>query len=403
MYRMCFVLLLAISVFAGGPIVSAAEPDEETTLSRQQADVLLQQLGDRSFKVRKQAARDLRQMGLRAAPVLRQAAASPDLEVRVRAQRLLDDVERLDHERKLQLFLKRPDGQRDPVLPGWNRYRNLVGGDRVAREVFVEMQRAEPSLFQRLNQGGKQLIAAYEARCAELQSDYAYGRDRRAALGSVCTLLFVGSDPSVTVTEQTAATVYNFTHYAEFRNALSAGPESDPERVTKLRKLLGKWIAQPGGIAAFQKTQLAMRHNLREGLVPALEVVNDPVAGYQLQYAILAIGKLGTQDHVPAVEKLFDNRAVLGTSRTSNKAVFTCEVRDVALAVVVHLTEQNPKEYGFKRLRRNSQYLFSPNSAGFRKETKREAAFKRWAEWKATQTTGSSPTVQVSDSRPDGS
>ncbi len=398
MFRMWVGLLFGCMVWPAlliGPLARAGEDVDKASAAARVAD-LVRQLGDRSFRVRQQAARSLRQIGLPAITALQNAVKSPDLEVRVRAGQLLEDVEQLELERRLELFLRKADNQSDNVLLGWKRYRESVGGDRVARELFVEMQRAEPKLFRMLELGGKELVAEYETRCVELQADYAHGHLHKTALGSVCTLLFVGSDPTLTVSEQAAGAVYNFAHYNEFRAALSSG-----EKVSQLRKLLGGWIARPGAVATYQRTRLAMRHNLREGLVPALEVLGNGVANWQLQYAILAVGKLGGREHVPGLEKLLDNQTVLGTMKSKNQPVFTCEVRDVVLAVILHLTGQDPKQYGFERLRQDSQYLFSPNTAGFKSDAARETAFKKWAEWKAANAaskaqTEKSPPVRTS-------
>ena len=374
-------------VFAAGPCVFGGEEAGKDPAAAARAETLVEQLGDRRFRIRRQAAQSLRQIGLPALKALQNAIKSPDLEVRVRAAQLLEDVERLDHERRLRAFLANPDDQSDRVLPGWKRYRESVGDDRVSRELFVEMQRAEPKLFRMLEAGGKELTNRYETRCVELQSDYSHGHRRKAAMGSVCAMLFVGGVPEVTMSDQTAVVIYNFAHYTEFRTALTSGP-----KVNQFRKLLGGWIARPGAAAAYQRTRLAMRYNLSEGLVPALEVVSSGGSNSHLQYAILAVGKLGGREHVPVLEKLLDNQAVLGTTRLNNQPNATCEVRDMALAVILHLTGQDPKQYGFKRLRQDSQNLFSANSAGFANDVERKTAFKKWAEWKAANAASKSQT-----------
>lgn len=58
------------------------------------ADRLVLQLGDNDLAVREEAAKALRQLGLRAEPALRRARESSDAEVRARAAELLVDIDR---------------------------------------------------------------------------------------------------------------------------------------------------------------------------------------------------------------------------------------------------------------------------------------------------------------------
>jgi hypothetical protein len=53
------------------------------------------------------------------------------------------------------------------------------------------------------------------------------------------------------------------------------------------------------------------------------------------------------------------------------------------LAVLLHLTAQDHALYGFDHLQKNSEMVFQPVTAGFTDPVKREAAFKRWADWAA--------------------
>jgi hypothetical protein len=62
-----------------------------------------------------------------------------------------------------------------------------------------------------------------------------------------------------------------------------------------------------------------------------------------------------------------------------------CEVRDVALATLVHLSQQDFKEYGFAHLQKNVQTLFNTNSVGFATDAARAEALRKWKAWSADQ------------------
>jgi hypothetical protein len=61
-------------------------------------------------------------------------------------------------------------------------------------------------------------------------------------------------------------------------------------------------------------------------------------------------------------------------------------VRDVALAMLVHLTGQKHADYDFTFSRAPGYSLmFSAPFLGFTTPEERDRAFKKWSEWKARQ------------------
>lgn len=328
-----------------------------------------------TYRERLRATQALRAMESRAVAPLRAAVQSKQLEVRLRASQLLREIEAAEFRRQVQAFTE-PAGDLHAALqlPGWKRFQDLVGDDSSARELFAKMLQAEPELFRVLAQDPDHFPAAYESRCIELHSEY--GRRRQQGsdiLGSVCAMLFLGCDKDVPVSERAAGTVFGFTHYNDFRQAMGSGP-----RVAPLRRLLAGWVARPGGVAAYQRTRVALQHDLPEGLIPAVEVISDGGPAWHLQYAALAVAKLGNREHVPILERLLANETVLNEAKTTEEVVFCTQLRDVALAALLHLTEQDPADFGFEKLRSNSYHLFEPNTAGFKTDAQRTAAFEKW-------------------------
>jgi hypothetical protein len=96
---------------------------------------------------------------------------------------------------------------------------------------------------------------------------------------------------------------------------------------------------------------------------------------------MLALGKYGNADDVELVEKLLDNKTVFNTWNRQPMPPVSVQVRDVALAVLVHLTGQEHKEYGFDLLRPDSRMLYAVHTCGFVEDDQREAAVAKWREW----------------------
>jgi hypothetical protein len=89
----CWLLLgLGMLALSSGMFTrTLAAPDDEP--SRTQAiDQLIQALGSDQFQVREQAAKQLAEHGAKALPALRRAAKSADLEVRLRAEALIEQI-----------------------------------------------------------------------------------------------------------------------------------------------------------------------------------------------------------------------------------------------------------------------------------------------------------------------
>ena len=70
-------------------------------------------------------------------------------------------------------------------------------------------------------------------------------------------------------------------------------------------------------------------------------------------------------------------------SANLNGVVYMTQLHDVALFAAVHLVRQPPKDFGFTRLSAKEPLISQVASVGFPSESDREAAFKKWNEWRA--------------------
>jgi hypothetical protein len=66
--------------------------------------------------------------------------------------------------------------------------------------------------------------------------------------------------------------------------------------------------------------------------------------------------------------------------------VVVTEMRDIALAGLVRLAKQEPKDFGFDRIVYDSKEVFSISSLGFRDEQSRVRAIAAWREYRLSKT-----------------
>jgi len=276
------------------------------------------------------------------------------------------------------------------TLPGWLRFRSAFGGEPMARRLFVEMQRAEPDLLQALEASSTDSARAaaqvLEARIRGFQEApqmrVAFGGNGAApGLGSVVAMLFVASDPRVTLPEDVSMQLSNYCF-----QPLSMQPAGGSGEAAIVRKIVGSWVARDANANLLpQNIWLALRFNLKEGLVPACSALkqgNQP--GHVKQSALVLISKLGGKEQLPVVEPYLKDTEVCGRFNLHNTQS-EVQVRDVALLAAIHLNGLDPKSFGYDHLEPNDQLLYALHTVGFRTAEERDAAFKKWDAWQAAQ------------------
>ncbi len=379
MKRVAILAMVAAAVWWVASAGVAAETDPSKAGRAQQ---LVRQLGSASFQAREQATRELAKLGIAAAPALREGATSDDAEIRVRCRRILIAVIEADTKARLDAFVADTGGLHKHDLPGWEQFRKTVGTDRTARALFVAIHRAEPDLMRAMEEGPKVLGAAVNARCQSVyESIRPPGVRTQAPLGTIAALFFASAQKDVKLLDQTRTYFHQvFALERSLQTAITSGPTKPA-----MRLLVGAWIERTHGADdPFRSLALAIRYELPQGLLPALVVVeNKDASVIQLRYGALAIARFGERKHIARLEPLLKNVANLPV-RVGGEQL-TLQVHDVALAAIMHLEGQDPREFGFSRLQPNAPTLFMIDSLGFLNEDERKATRKKWETWKASR------------------
>lgn len=371
LYILIFSLMLPIWIGAG------ARCEDSADLAIRSAE-LVKLLGDGRFATREMATTQLIEIGWPAKSSLEAGIVSEDREIRFRSSRILSIIDEMDFQRRLTGFAAGRDDE-DNSLPGWESFRERYGGESESRSLFVEMQRAEPDVMRAIAEGPRGVGKKIDARCLILQQKQRMYREA-IGLGSVAAFLFAASEDGVTVDLQSGSAICSFCYQQSFTAALES---NDKKNI--LRKMLGRWVERGEDWTAYQCLSLAMRYDLKEGLVPAVKVVKNPAnQPYIRQNAVLAIAKLGDESHIELLESLLDDDARCTQQRIKN-VTYEAQIRDVALAALLCMTDQDPKEFGFERYQANSTNLFITSTVGFENDAKRQKVFAKWKEFRDSQ------------------
>ncbi|MBX3411528.1 MAG: HEAT repeat domain-containing protein [Pirellulales bacterium] len=340
-------------------------------------------LGHDSFDIRQRASAALSKLGSAAKPALLAGLESDDAEVRSRCRRVLAVVLEVDHREQLEAFAADREGKLKVDLPGWQRFKQLAGEDRGARSLFAEMHRYEPYLLEAVDDSSGAAQEMFLARCEQIQRGMIDPDPRvrqQATLGTVAALYFAASNPSLPVSDEVISYLHNFSYQPSFQQAMQQSAKRNDAYA--LRQVVGAWVSREGTASSYQNYMLALRYDLEEALPPALAALEQTEASSPVvQYALLVTGRFGDTSHLPIIEAHLDDTQICGVLQ-DGKGQFPMELRDLALAVAVHLAAQDHAEFGFSSVRRNHQMLFVLNTVGFHSAADRDAALAKWRAWR---------------------
>ncbi|MCA9205156.1 MAG: hypothetical protein KDA59_19020 [Planctomycetales bacterium] len=344
---------------------------------------LLAQLGNPEFAARERATEQLIRIGMPALPALEGGLDQSDREIRYRCERILAIVREVDFRRRLNEFLNNPDKSDGMGLPSWESYRERIGEEPEARQIFVEMQKATPELLETLEHNPAATPEVVAARVAVLQQGLQNPTDRREpTVGAVAALLFAAGQENINIDHNTSSYVYQFVYQKGFREAITAGPQRET-----LRRLLGGWIRRADGDTAYQGMILAVHYELPEGLQPAIRTLSQPNLAQQHArlYAILVVAKLGNRRQIELLEQQLDDKLAYGGNQKINNVEYQSQMRDIALAALWHLVDEDPKDHGFDHIRPTPQTVFDVSSVGFANDESRQKALDDWKQFRAKQ------------------
>ena len=239
-----------------------------------------------------------------------------------------------------------------------------------------------------LESRSKELSALFNNRCnaqtLELPWPQTLNDGGDASVGSVAALLLAGSTSGVVVEDQSAMHVMRLVYREAFRSAAFRGPMGPA-----LAALVGKWVLKNDeGARAPQSLRMATDYELPETVDLAKALLAKPNLPTSIcVQALVALGQFGDVDDLPFLEaRLADTRVLDDSRQRASKTPRQrppVEIRHVALAIAVRMTNQSVRSYGFDRLEVDGRLFRAvvPGAFSFADEARRDAAFKRWEDW----------------------
>jgi hypothetical protein len=378
--------LAAAVLLVSSPHLSASDqrPTDRAAdqATAERIEALVRDLGSDQFGVRERASRDLVEMGIVTRAALERAVTSPDAEVRVRAREILTTVSETDFQERLEAFSADYDGRQHRTLPAWDQFSAQFGASRLARELFVEMQRAEPDLLAAMAAGPQPATEGLAKRAQDMIDGTS---EVNLGLGTVASFLFVATSEGVKVNEHGAIQLLPYVVQLTYQRH-----NKSPLWSPLLKKLVGRWLVKDTTSAtAFTNLLMASQLELKpESLTVAGRILSsDAMQPNARQVALMAIGRWGDRSHVGLIEKSLDDaaRCELGGQPTQipGKPQGEVQIRDLALAVLLHLTDQDPRDYGSSTSNAQVPLGFPLRTLSFPDDAARAVAHKKWAAWRA--------------------
>lgn len=371
--------------------------------------LLIESLGSEDFATREAATRQLQEIGPRARDAVQQATHHANPEIRCRACRLLSQLGEQAFEQRMRDFVQPRFDSAQVSLPGWREFSELAGNGLPARRVYARMFRAERTLLERAFQQptAEETVepvtsGEIELRLTAVQRLTSHRQPQSCsqsqALASQHTIVFIATvkpnlltDRSSQLTTQIARN--GLAPYASVKATDDNDSNETPFDVLEIeirRRAIAAWVlACPSSdlYVLTQNLQLTDRLELREAVPVAIAIATGkrelrPQHDQFRANALLTVGRLGTPADAARLAPLLEDTTVCVSQRhnrqNSKTPLLNVELRDVALAVMAHLSGDDPSELGLDQLATHPERLFVLRSIAFQSKAQRETALRTW-------------------------
>ncbi|MEZ6078641.1 MAG: hypothetical protein R3C09_14280 [Pirellulaceae bacterium] len=273
---------------------------------------LVGQLGATDFDSREQATAELLSQGEVALPRLRAVPNSAPYEVRHRARLIQQQIEDDKFRMLSRSFLLDLDGSKSYGLPGWDRYRQLVGSTRTCKLLFLDMIRQQPEVAQLIElasaENASPAAASSLAKLASMEASRL--RDelyllREPKIGDSVAMLMVAA----TLSSQTPVEISDIISISE-RRSFEGNIHKEGYR-NCLRKLLGAWLPKTHVAMAPAAMDCALNYDLVEGSEIARRCLTANFDYDTRKLAFYCLARFGNETDVERIAPFLEDRAVV--------------------------------------------------------------------------------------------
>jgi hypothetical protein len=381
-----------------------AIPPEELAKARD----LIRRLGSEIYRDREEAQVELAKMGRMARPVLLEAASTdPDPEVRFRCSRLLPKAGADDLKARLDTFLADTESKYDHNLPGLKQFRKIVGSDKLARDLFVDIIKSpyNVELLQMLEkstaEAGRAIADRRMGMWSLIQRQNFGGRIQpppQISLQDIACLIF--AETVVPAKDIPRNNMWNYVTGVTFiqqASSITAINNSGATHSEPYKLIIGKWMESRDDVMELNQLAYPVGQTLRgfKESLPLLRriVTTEGVAGYAKGQALMYLVQQRGKEEQGFLRTLLTNDTLVTTVwfgvNAPNQAPMQhqCLLRDVALAMLISHTGQKMTDYGYlfpPGVVQNGQNIGYGNYA-FPTDEARNAAMVKFAFWRMKQ------------------
>lgn len=379
--------LLVGCCLSDGAASAASPPNQPSNEEVAKAVRLVAELGDSRFRVRENAARELKKLGRVAKKALQDGIKSSDAEVWNRCSQLLPEILSLDLRARVDAYLADTDGKFKHEIPMLDRYTKICGRDAAARKLFAEIITHNADFLDDCEQNLATAGEKCSARAQEIHQQVwgPWNGTPRPPINvaDIAALLLIGGDQEISkkISDNSFNPVASLIWQQPVQNALRSG-----ELAPAYRKLLFAWADNRSDLNSIsQVLGLLQIMKMKEGLEFAVKAMKTKEhQTWTRAQAIIVVGQLGGKEQIAELTALFGDKTQVASIQWNNVAI-TTQINDVALAMAIQLSGQSNKGYGFDAWETSPALVFAYHYLGFSSEERRSAAFKKWKEWSDSQ------------------
>ena len=409
-------VLVAVPAFGASPDPKdLAVPPEELSKARE----LVRRMGSEVYREREEAQAELSKMGRVAKQVLAEAVTTDaDPEIRLRASRLLPKANAADLQARIDTFLADTEGKFEHDLPGLKAFRKHLATaekDKV-RALYVEILKSPYNLdmFAAIDKGETEGGRAVADRRTALWNDMngQFGgrfpgkpfTPKQPTLADIAAILFgesvINSDH---IPKNNNWNWINGTQFIQQSASMQALNGSGVAHADAYKAIVRQWLATRTDVTeltnlSYQLANTTLKQFPETLVVLRRIITTDGVQGYAKGQALNTLIQQRGKDETAFIKTLLTNTNMvqqvwLQLNGPNQPAVMhTCELRDVALAILITQSGQNMKDYGF-----TFPPGFNPSVGqigfgqyAFTTEAARSAGFMKWG-WSQLKTSIDGP------------
>ncbi len=381
------MVLVLISINFGAANCALAQEESSGATSTEQ---LIAQLGDDAYQVREDAENRIMKRGAEMLPLLDDARRSPDPEIRRRATAL---YQQLSERVRKDNFRRFADMAKDIELPGWTRFRERHGDTKESRRLYVSILKQEWDVILALENEPQLMDYLLFQRANKIREEL-YGPNHiQISQGTAAAMLHATSFEDIRITDPTMDQLKFLLAAPQVTSSLQ-----DPESAGPLLSVFDRWLEinlKSGRFTQemrFVVLTTCLREGIKSGKIVAKQMLDERAsplyqngfgqfgainATQQMMYAMLAIAKLGGKEDIDYLRTYFDDETEVSLPTVQGDQ-FSTQLKDVALVAVLHLSGENPKEFGYPRISTDPNFLYNIRSIGFTTPEQREQAFQKW-------------------------